>query len=289
MDSTNPLKSLIPVAFTSTILLGILLGCSHSPHHRKGHHMGHRKLHHSAYGTHRSDENRMRNIYRHPVETLKFFEIKPDMKVAEIAPGGGWYTEILGPYLKDRGQLHLTLFSDQSKRSYAPKLNQRIRSLTENKELFGKVSFSTLETPIALEDIGEEGTFDRVLTFRNVHNWMKDDKAKEVFKKFFKALKPGGILGVVEHRAKNSKKQDPKAASGYVREDYVIDLAKSVGFEFLAKSEINANYNDDSNHTNGVWTLPPRLRTKGSAKSESFYQAIGESDRMTVKFRKPLK
>ena len=137
-----------------------------------------------------------------------------------------------------------------------------------------------------IEDIAPENTLDRVLTFRNVHNWMADGMAKEAFEKFFKALKPGGILGVVEHRALTNKAQDPKAKSGYVREDYVIDLAKSVGFEFIAKSEVNANYNDKKNYPKGVWTLPPSLR--GEKGKESLYQAIGESDRMTVKFRKPL-
>ncbi len=116
---------------------------------------------------------------------------------------------------------------------------------------------------------------------------MKDGKAKEAFIEFYKALKPGGLLGVVEHRAKMDKIQDPKALSGYVREDYIIDLAESVGFEFDAKSEINANYLDNANHPEGVWTLPPSLKLK--EKNRSKYLAIGESDRMTIRFRKPLK
>lgn len=265
--------------------ISFILSCSHHKNDKSGF-FNKYKLNKIANGSHRSEKNINRNIYRHPVETLTFFEVEPNMKVVEIGPGGGWYTEILGPYLKEKGELHFTIFSEKSNRSYAPKLNAKIKEMTSNKDLYGKVSFSVLEAPIEIEDIGSENSFDRVLTFRNVHNWMKDGMAKEAFEKFYKALKPGGILGVVEHRAKANKKQDPKALSGYVREDFVIDLAKSVGFEFIAKSEINANYNDSANHPEGVWTLPPSLRLKD--KKQSFYQAIGESDRMTIKFRKPV-
>ncbi|MAZ47424.1 MAG: methyltransferase [Halobacteriovoraceae bacterium] len=257
----------------------LLFGCSH----KYGHHKNHLKK--IVKADHRSEKNITRNIYRHPVETLRFFEIKPHMKVAEISPGGGWYTEILGPYLKNKGELYLTLFSDNSKRSYAPKLNAKIKEMTQNKKLYGNVKFSTLETPDAIGTIAPANSLDRVVTFRNVHNWMKDGKVKEVFSEFYKALKPGGILGVVEHRAKSNKKQDPKAISGYVREDYIIELAEALGFEFMAKSEVNANYIDSTNHPEGVWTLPPSLRLKD--KKRAYYLSIGESDRMTLKFRKP--
>lgn len=233
---------------------------------------------------HRSEKNKVRDVYRNPVETLTFFEVKSDMKVAEIAPGGGWYTEILGPYLKKNGELYLTRFSESSKRSYAPRLNEKLKNAVLDKNYYGKTYFSVLETPDAIEEIAPQNTLDRVLTFRNVHNWMKDGKAEVVFKEFYKALKPGGILGVVEHRAKMNQPQDPKAKSGYVREDYVIKLAQAAGFEFVAKSEINANYNDSSDHPEGVWTLPPSLRLKD--KDRAYYQAIGESDRMTLKFVK---
>lgn len=265
------------------ILLSLgLVSCAHKgPRHDR------HKLEKAAFGKHRSEKNIVRNTYRNPVETLRFFEVKPNMKVAEISPGGGWYTEILGPYLRKNGQLHLTIFSDQSEKPYAPKLNKKVRALTSNKELFGKVTFSTLEPPKYIEAIGKDNSMDRVLTFRNVHNWMKAGKLDEVLQVFYKALKPGGVLGIVEHRAKMNKKQDPKSKSGYVREDYVIKAAELQGFEFVAKSEINANYNDSTNHTKGVWTLPPSLRDKENNKAK--YLAIGESDRMTLKFRKPLK
>jgi predicted methyltransferase len=269
----------------TTLLAAIfmtMVSCAHNPH-RGG---VEKKLNKSANGKHRSEKNITRNTYRNPVETLMFFEVKPNMSVVEISPGAGWYSEILGPFLKKKGTLHLTIFSDDSKKSYAPKLNKSIRDLTSNKDQFGKVSFSTLETPDFVSSIGAENSMDRVLTFRNIHNWMKDGKLEEVLKEFYKVLKPGGILGIVEHRDRSGKKQDPMAKSGYVREDYLIKKVQDIGFEFLAKSEVNANYNDNANHPNGVWTLPPRLRYEGKNKEK--YLAIGESDRMTIKFKKPL-
>jgi len=265
-------------------LLILFLLFSYSCAHKKS---GYHELHKIVQGTHRSQENIIRNTYRHPVETLDFFEIKPNHKVVEVNPSGGWYTEILGPYLKDSGELYLAAFSASSKRSYAPRLNAKLKKMTQDKTLFGKIHFTVFEAPDNLGPIAPDNSVDRVLTFRNIHNWMKDGKAQEAFKTFFKALKPGGVLGVVEHRAKPNKKQDPKAISGYVREDFVIDLALKAGFEFIAKSEINANYNDNSNHKKGVWTLPPSLRL--GDKNKSSYLAIGESDRMTIKFIKPLK
>jgi predicted methyltransferase len=232
----------------------------------------------------RSEKNILRNNFRHPVETLAFFEVRPEHTVVEIGPGGGWYTEILGPYLKDSGKLYLAIFSDTSERSYAPKLNAKIKEMVSDKEHYGDVAFTVMEAPNNIGPVAPDGSVDRVLTFRNVHNWMKDKKAKEVFKSFYKALKPGGILGVVEHRASNDEGQDPKAISGYVREDYVVMLALEAGFKLVDKSEINANPKDKANHPKGVWTLPPSLRLGDTDKDK--YMKIGESDRMTLKFVK---
>lgn len=259
----------------------ILSSCAH-----KGALHNKNKLERVSNASHRGEENIVRNSYRNPVETLSFFEVEPDMKVVEVSPGGGWYTEILGPYLREEGELFLAIFSEKSKRSYAPRLNEKIRKLTSNKNLFGKVHFTVMESPMAVGPVAPDNSVDRVLTFRNLHNWMKDGKLDEALKAFYKALKPGGILGIVEHRAKSNTKQDPKAMSGYVREDLVIKYAKKQGFEFLAKSEVNANYNDGTIHPKGVWTLPPSLRLK--EKNIDKYLAIGESDRMTIKFRKPI-
>ncbi|MEC7028314.1 MAG: methyltransferase [Pseudomonadota bacterium] len=237
-------------------------------------------------GEHRTVENKARDTSRHPLETLQFFEVQPDHTVVEINPGGGWYTEILGPYLKDEGTLYLAVFADDSEKSYAPRLNAKSKEMTANKELYGNVQYGVMDTPNAVGPVAPAGSADRVLTFRNVHNWMADGSGEAAFVAFYEALKPGGILGVVEHRAKADKEQDPKAVSGYVREDYVIGLAEAAGFELVEKSEINANPKDTADHPEGVWTLPPRFRL-GEQDREK-YQEIGESDRMTLKFVKPL-
>ncbi|MAI62048.1 MAG: methyltransferase [Micavibrio sp. TMED27] len=234
---------------------------------------------------HRSSENKTRDAFRHPIETLKFFDIKPEHTVVEINPGGGWYTEILGPYLKESGTLYLAIFSDESARSYAPRLNAKSKTMTANKELYGEVHYTVMDTPTHVGPVAPDGSADRVLTFRNVHNWMADNSGEAAFTSFYKALKPGGILGVVEHRAKTDKEQAPRALSGYVREDYVIKLAEKAGFKLVEKSEINANPKDTANYKDGVWSLPPSLRAK--EKDDEKYLAIGESDRMTLKFIKP--
>lgn len=237
-------------------------------------------------GKHRSKENKQRDQYRHPAETLTFFNVNEDMTVVEVSPGKGWYTEILAPYLSEKGKLYAAHFSPDNPADYA-KQNLKIflDKLHNSPKLYGKVELTVLEPPKDVQ-IAPEGSADRILTFRNVHNWMANDQASAVFSAMYKALKPGGILGVVEHRGLTHKPQDPKAASGYVTEDYVIALARKAGFEFLAKSEINANPKDTKNHPEGVWTLPPTLRLKDKDKEK--YLAIGESDRMTLKFLKPV-
>ena len=206
------------------ILLGLIsVSCSQT-----GSYNYKNNLENIANGRHRSPKNIARNIYRHPIETLHFFEVEPNMKVAEVSPGGGWYTEILGPYLKKEGDLYLAIFSDDSKRSYAPRLNKKIKKLISDQSLFGKISFTTMEAPDHIGPIAPENSMDRVLTFRNLHSWMKDRKLAKALKAFYQALKPGGLLGIVEHRAKTNRKQDPDSKSGYVREDYVIQLAEAL-------------------------------------------------------------
>ncbi len=238
-------------------------------------------------GSHRLEANKVRDVYRNPLKTLEFFEVKPDMKVVEVSPGKGWYTEILGPYLKEKGELYLASFTPDSDVEYFQVANKALKELIEShKDLYGKITYTSFEPPKVMGPIAPENSVDRVLTFRNVHNWMKFKKEKEAFEQFYKALKPGGIFGIVEHREKLTKVQDPEAKSGYVREDFVIELAESVGFKFVSKSEINANYNDTANHPEGVWTLPPALRLK--EQNRAYYLSIGESDRMTLKFVKPI-
>ena len=238
-------------------------------------------------GDHRSAAHKARDIYRHPQETLAFFDVNADMTVVEIWPGGaGWYTEILAPLLKENGKLYAAHFSPESTVPFFTKSLQQFKEkLSANPEIYGSVKLTVLQPPDAL-DIAPEDSADRVLTFRNVHNWMRDGQALAVFKAMYRALKPGGILGVVEHRGDPAQPQDPKAESGYVREDTVIGLAEQAGFKLLDRSEINANPKDSRNHPKGVWTLPPTLRLNDQDREK--YLVIGESDRMTLKFVKPV-
>lgn len=239
-------------------------------------------------GDYRSEVHKVRDQYRHPQQTLAFFDVQQNMTVVEIWPGGaGWYTEILAPLLKDHGKLYAAHFVADSNVPYFSKNLEKFKQKTlARPDVYGKIELTVLQPPEHLA-IAPEGSADRVLTFRNIHNWMKSGQAEAVFKAMYKALKPGGILGVVEHRNSPTIKQDPKALSGYVTEDYVINLALNAGFELLAKSEINANPKDSRNHPKGVWTLPPSLRLKD--KDREKYLEIGESDRMTLKFIKPIK
>jgi predicted methyltransferase len=236
-------------------------------------------------GKQRSEDYKDRDKYRHPLQTLEFFDVKDNMTVVEIWPGEGWYTEILAPYLKDHGKLYAAHFSADTESAYHKKVLEKfVTKMHKQPKVYSKVELTVLEPPEHLQ-IAPDGSADRILTFRNVHNWIKNDQAAAVFSALYKALKPGGVLGVVEHRNNALKQQDAKAESGYVSEDYVIALARNAGFEFLGKSEINANSKDTKDYPSGVWTLPPSLALKD--KDRKKYLAIGESDRMTIKFVKP--
>jgi len=237
-------------------------------------------------GEHRVEKNVARDIYRHPRETLDFFEVTPDLTVVEIWPGGGgWYTEILAPLLRSHGKLIAAHFSADSNVQYFRKsLTSYQQKLAVHPEVYDQVMFSIFQPPEQL-NIAPAGPVDRVLTFRNVHNWMKHGSAEEAFTAFFNALKPGGILGVVEHRAKPGTDWNNMILSGYVTEQTVKKLAEKAGFTFVAASEINANKKDGTLHPKGVWTLPPSLRLGDERRQH--YLSIGESDRMTLKFIKP--
>jgi predicted methyltransferase len=228
-----------------------------------------------------------RDVWRHPYETLSFFGIRPDMTVVEISPGGGWYTEILAPYLQAKGQLVLAADDPASESQYARNSIARLqKKLAAQPEVFGKVTIGVFAPPLKLQYIAPQSA-DLVLTFRNVHNWAAkgDDNVKAVFASAFTSLKHGGIFGVVEHRLPASRAQDATASTGYVRVDYVQRMAESVGFKLVGASEVNANPKDSADHTGGVWALPPTYDNKDVDREK--YTAIGESDRMTLKFVKP--
>lgn len=236
----------------------------------------------------RSQTNQARDSYRHPQETLKFFNLKPEHSVVELWTGAGWYTEILAPKLKDKGEL--IVVNDAQGEDVKPQYKQRrldfYDRLQKNPDYFG--SIKSLEFNFNEADILEKipaAIADRVFTFRNIHNWMKAGYEETIFLAAYKMLKPGGVFGVVEHRANPETSREEMIQSGYVTEDAVIQLAQKVGFKLDAQSEINANPKDTKDHPQGVWSLPPVLRG-GDAYKEKF-ESIGESDRMTLRFVKP--
>lgn len=237
-------------------------------------------------------ESASRDQYRHPAETLKFFGVEEDMTVVEIWPGGkGWYSEILAPFLKDQGKLYAAHFNaDSTSQFYRSSREKFTEKLKASPELYENVILTSFNPPEYV-DIAPPGSADRVLTFRNVHNWYMrgggDARVLSAFQAFYQALKPGGKLGVVEHRLADERPLSDQEASGYMRQDYVQSMAEKAGFVFIAESNINRNPKDSTDHPKGVWTLPPSLRL-GEHKRDH-YLAIGESDRMTLLFQKPMK
>lgn len=234
---------------------------------------------------HRSAEFVARDRYRHPQETLEFFGIRPEMTVVEISPGRGYWTEILAPYLRAQGTYYTAIApaaASERASQAAAAWQQKLAGLPT---AYDKVRVS--EFGLGGMDVAPASSADLVLTFRNVHNWMSAGLADEAFTAFYKALKPGGILGVEEHRAPTDEPQDPQAKSGYVREDYTRQLAERAGFEFVGASEINANPKDTKDWPKGVWTLPPTLAL--GEQDRARYLAIGEADNFLLKFRKPTK
>lgn len=239
-----------------------------------------------ADSDHRSAEHRARNQYRHPVETLEFFGIEDGMVVVEISPGGsGWYAEILAPYLRDNGQYVAGSYDPDSDSAYQRENAKKFSDkLAAQPDLYDAVTLRVFVPPDQV-DPAPEGSADMVLTFRNLHNWMRRDSQRDALEGMYRMLKPGGVLGLVEHRGDPDKAQDPMATSGYVTQDYAIALAESVGFELVGSKEINANPADTRDHPSGVWTLPPAYRLGEQDRGK--YAAIGESDRMTLLFVKP--
>jgi predicted methyltransferase len=234
-------------------------------------------------GSHRSPANVARDSARHPYETLRFFGIAPTMTVVELTPEGGWYTEILAPYLRERGLLIGAGEAVKPENRYGTMFMNKLNS---NAAVYDKVRIGLFEPPTAYA-IAPAGSVDLVLTFRNMHNWVElgDDQLQQALKSIYTALKPGGVFGLVDHRLPAAMKQDAKASSGYLHEAWVIAQVEKAGFKLAAKSEINANPKDTANHKRGVWSLPPTLAGKDDNRAAML--AIGESDRMTLKFVKP--
>ena len=237
-------------------------------------------------GSWRDPANTPRDKYRHPGQTLAFFGIRPDMTVVEITPGGGWYAEILAPYLRNEGKYVAAVVdpmavAEGKGRDY----QQRSKDGLAKKFAAAPAQFDKA-TVVGYDpkapSFGAPGSADLVLTFRNVHNWRSAGQAEGMFKGFYEVLKPGGVLGVVEHRAKGDVPADDK--SGYVGKDQVIALATAAGFELAGSSEVNANPRDTKDYPGGVWTLPPSNNHPDA--DDAKYQAIGESDRMTLRFVK---
>jgi predicted methyltransferase len=228
----------------------------------------------------RTPANVARDSARHPYETLTFFGIKPTMTVVELSPGGGWYTEILAPYLRDNGKLIAAGEAPTSSKEGAKRLTAKFAA---NPAMYGKVERGVFEVP-ATYKFAAPNSVDMVVTFRNIHNWTGEGDAavKEIFKSVHTALKPGGVFGVVDHRAPAGK--PVKSDSGYLHQAAVIKMIEAAGFKLAAKSEVNANPKDSADHPKGVWTLPPTLANKDVDREK--YVDIGESDRMTLKFIK---
>jgi predicted methyltransferase len=242
------------------------------------------KLDQVLAGAWREPANKARDPYRHPKQTLEFFGLKPGMSLIEITPGGGWYAEILAPLLKDSGNYTAAITIPRKPEGEAAQDKSALaKKFASDAAQFGEAK--ALEFDPKAPSFGAPGSADMLVTFRNVHNWVMADTAPLMFKAFFDVLKPGGVLGVTDHRAAPGADLEEIKQSGYLPEDFVIKLATDAGFQLAGKSEINANPKDTKDYEKGVWTLPPTL-TLGD-KDKDKYLAIGESDRMTLKFVKP--
>ena len=264
--------------FTASIVSATLLCSGFVAAHQDAHHQS--QLEKAIAGDHRSEKNKSRDEYRHPKQTLEFFGFNPMMTVVEITPGGGWYTEILAPAVKGKGKLYGAHYPDTGEDNYYSNSRKQLVKKLASNEVYSEVELTNF-VPRQESELAPAGTADMVLTFRNLHNW-RDEGVEQVFKDAYKALKKGGVLGVVEHRLPEGV--DPKKAVGYVSQSKTIAQAKAAGFTLAASSEINANPKDKAVYPKGVWTLPPVLRLGDEDKAK--YMAIGESDRMTLKFVK---
>lgn len=300
-----PLKPLLPFALTRrSALLSLggmatlgLGGCLHKTAQNpngEGSVNDEGSLAWAVAGSWRSKQDKARDPFRHPIETLSFFEIRPNDVVIDMWPGGGYTTEILSPFLsKAKGQYIAALFETDPGAVSAPEaMNKAFKAHFDSRpETYGKLKYTEFG-PRSLP-LAESNSIDKIFFFLRIQDWMSAGIAEKAFADSFQALKPGGILGIEQHRADIGNVQDPAATSGYVQEPFVKQLAAEAGFQFVETSEINANPKDSKDYPFGVWTLPPQRLTapRGQAPNPEFdgtlYESIGESDRMTLKFKKP--
>jgi predicted methyltransferase len=244
------------------------------------------KLQTVVSGDHRAAERKARDKHRHAVETLAFFGIQPNMTVVELWPYGGWYTEIIAPYVKGSGTYYAAMLDPQSTREGDIRQNAALKKLLDARpDLYGEVKWSVLSA--GKSQFAPDGTADLVLTFRNIHNWHWGGIDQEVWAAAFRALKPGGVLGVVEHRNNDPNYAPSARGVAYVGEDWAIKEIEAAGFKFAGGSDVNHNPKDTKDYPKGVWTLPPGY-AEGDKDREK-YTAIGESDRFTIRFVKPAK
>jgi predicted methyltransferase len=232
-------------------------------------------------GSQRSPRLLARDSARHPYEELTFFEITPRSTVVEIWPGAGYWTEILAPYLIDHGAYYAAVEPRRAADAAATAFQTKLDS---DKTIYGRITVTEFGASAAAA-VAPDGSADLILTFRNLHNWLKQGNTAEALAAFHRALKPGGILGIEDHRGQRDGPQDPQALDGYIRQDYAIALVERAGFEFVAASEINANPKDTANWPKGVWTLPPTFALGDTDRER--YAAVGEADNFVLKFRKP--
>jgi len=233
---------------------------------------------------HRTPRNAARDVHRHPAETLAFFGVRADSTVVEILPGSaGYYMEILAPFLAQKGRYIAANRDELAPPQYLADHQKLLARLQAEPALYGRVMVTKFNA--GRHEVAPPGSADFVLTFRNLHNWVERGEVEGALAAFHRALKPGGVLGVVDHRGRNDVSQEAQMKSGYVREDYAIALIERAGFRYDGASEVNANPRDTKDHPAGVWTLPPSFRLKDQDRAK--YAAIGESDRFTLRFVKP--
>ncbi|MDH4393476.1 MAG: methyltransferase [Aquabacterium sp.] len=268
-------------SFSAAMLAACLPGCALQPAAADD-----ARLRAAIAGAHRSAANRARDGARHPYEMLRFFGLAPTQQVVELAPGGGWFTEILAPYLRDTGRIFAAHESATDANDYRRRSRQGFDAkLAREPAVYSQVQVGLMPRTPRFADIAPPGGADLVLTFRNVHNWIEAGHFDATLQAAFAVLKPGGVLGVEEHRAPPGMPTDWIAKNGYVTEALMVERAEAAGFRLDARSEVNANPLDTKDHPNGVWSLPPTLR--GGDVDRARFMAIGESDRFTHRYRKP--